>query len=132
MERIVDQVVNPKINSVFLPKVEDVVYRFLGIEKPQRNEKLSSTQLRLNALNLLPTDLEAVSPESDMNDDFMDDEKSADKIDNGVGEKVETGNGDVSKMEDEESPPFEPLEEQPAFIPQEENSVDSHVSGFSG
>lgn len=62
VERIVDQVVNPKISSVFLPKVEEVVYRFLGIQKPEsagtsQNDKVKSE-------DLLPTDLEAVSPES--------------------------------------------------------------------
>ena len=60
VERIVDQVVNPKINTVFLPKVEDVVYRFLGIEKPNREPK---KEIKVD-VDSLPNDLEAVSPES--------------------------------------------------------------------
>jgi hypothetical protein len=38
VERIVDQVVNPKILTVFMPQVEDVVYKFLGIEKPKKGK----------------------------------------------------------------------------------------------
>lgn len=36
VERIVDQVVNPKVHSVFMPQVEDVVYRVQGIPKPEK------------------------------------------------------------------------------------------------
>jgi hypothetical protein len=39
VERIVDQVVNPKILTVFMPQVEDVVYKFLGIEKPKKGKE---------------------------------------------------------------------------------------------
>ncbi|XP_014212179.1 biorientation of chromosomes in cell division protein 1-like 1 [Copidosoma floridanum] len=62
VERIVDQVVNPKVYSNFMPKVEDVVYKFLGIEMPkaQRN---GTCELK----DLLPKDLDPVSPESDRN-----------------------------------------------------------------
>lgn len=35
LDRIVDQVVNPKIVPCFMPKVEDVVYETLNIEKPK-------------------------------------------------------------------------------------------------
>ncbi|CAG5077580.1 Similar to Bod1l: Biorientation of chromosomes in cell division protein 1-like 1 (Mus musculus) [Cotesia congregata] len=62
VERIVDQVVNPKIYSVFLPQVEDVVYKYLGLEKPKR-EKNGGTSIK----DLLPIDLDPVSPESDKN-----------------------------------------------------------------
>lgn len=61
VERIVDQVVNPKINTVFLPKVEDVVYRYLGVERPSHDIK---KELKVEGTDLLPEDLEAVSPES--------------------------------------------------------------------
>ncbi|KAK9501372.1 hypothetical protein O3M35_012107 [Rhynocoris fuscipes] len=44
VDRIVDQVVNPKIYTVFKPKVEDVVYDSLGIPKPK---KLDTTDLNL-------------------------------------------------------------------------------------
>lgn len=62
VERIVDQVVNPKTYSVFMPKIEDVVYKFLGIEKPVR-ENNGTCEYK----DLLPIDLDPVSPESDKN-----------------------------------------------------------------
>ncbi|XP_015114500.1 biorientation of chromosomes in cell division protein 1-like 1 [Diachasma alloeum] len=62
VERIVDQVVNPKIYSVFMPQVEDVVHEFLGLEKPKR-EKNGACGFK----DLLPKDLDPVSPESDKN-----------------------------------------------------------------
>ena len=34
VERIVDQVVNPKVYSTIEPEVEGVIYNVLGIEKP--------------------------------------------------------------------------------------------------
>ena len=62
VERIVDQVVNPKVYNLFLPQVEDVVYKFLGIEKPKPNDSLTCS-----FKDLLPKDLDPVSPESDKN-----------------------------------------------------------------
>ncbi|XP_011641632.1 LOW QUALITY PROTEIN: biorientation of chromosomes in cell division protein 1-like 1 [Pogonomyrmex barbatus] len=62
VERIVDQVVNPKVYSVFMPQIEDVVYKFLGIERPKAKEK-NGCGLK----DLLPKDLDPVSPESDKN-----------------------------------------------------------------
>lgn len=62
VERIVDQVVNPKVYSVFMPQVEDVVYKFLGIERPKAKER-NGCGLK----DLLPKDLDPVSPESDKN-----------------------------------------------------------------
>lgn len=35
VERIVDQVVNPKISTVFRPNIEEMVYKHLGIELPK-------------------------------------------------------------------------------------------------
>ncbi|KAG7201033.1 hypothetical protein KM043_003384 [Ampulex compressa] len=63
VERIVDQVVNPKVYSVFMPQIEDVVYKFLGIERPKVREKNGTCGLK----DLLPKDLDPVSPESDKN-----------------------------------------------------------------
>ncbi|XP_053986680.1 biorientation of chromosomes in cell division protein 1-like 1 [Hylaeus volcanicus] len=63
VERIVDQVVNPKIYSVFMPQIEDVVYKFLGIERPKARERNGACGLK----DLLPKDLDPVSPESDKN-----------------------------------------------------------------
>ncbi|XP_066581237.1 biorientation of chromosomes in cell division protein 1-like 1 [Prorops nasuta] len=64
VERIVDQVVNPKVYSIFMPRIEDVVYEFLGIERPKSKEK-GTTSYGLK--DLLPKDLDPVSPESDKN-----------------------------------------------------------------
>lgn len=63
VERIVDQVVNPKVYSVFMSQIEDVVYKFLGIERPKAKEKNGACGLK----DLLPKDLDPVSPESDKN-----------------------------------------------------------------
>ncbi|XP_012537737.1 biorientation of chromosomes in cell division protein 1-like 1 [Monomorium pharaonis] len=63
VERIVDQVVNPKVYSVFMSQIEDVVYKFLGIERPKIKEKNGACGLK----DLLPKDLDPVSPESDKN-----------------------------------------------------------------
>lgn len=83
----------------------------MGIQKPN---------IKTEQCDLLPTDLEAVSPESEPVD--KKDDKSTDTIQD----------LDESKTEEDESPPFEPLDEQITYVPQEENSVDSHLSGFSG
>jgi len=63
VERIVDQVVNPKVYSVFMSQIEDVVYKFLGMERPKAKEKNGACELT----DLLPKDLDPVSPESDKN-----------------------------------------------------------------
>ncbi|CAK1540900.1 unnamed protein product [Leptosia nina] len=59
VERIVDQVVNPKVATIFVPKVEDLVYNYLGITRKKTLPETSN-----GAVDLLPTDLEAVSPGS--------------------------------------------------------------------
>ncbi|XP_076643931.1 uncharacterized protein LOC143354078 [Halictus rubicundus] len=63
VERIVDQVVHPKVYSVFMHHIEDVVYKYLGIERPKTKEKNGACGLK----DLLPKDLDPVSPESDKN-----------------------------------------------------------------
>nr|XP_022905333.1 lisH domain-containing protein C1711.05-like isoform X1 [Onthophagus taurus] len=114
VERIVDQVVNPKINSIFLPKVSELVYKFFGIRHPTEEKKDSQPS---QSETLLPTDLEAVSPESDKHSELGN---------------IEDQTLDDSKIDEDESPPFEPLEEQGAYVAPEETSIDSHMSGFSG
>lgn len=117
VERIVDQVVNPKINTVFLPIVEDVVYKYLGIEKRQ--------DLTNNVVttDLLPKDLETVSPESENSTKHHDQKDNNDTLNDSLN----------SKIEDDESPPFEPLENtQQAVVLQDETSLDSELSGMSG
>ncbi|KAK0183123.1 hypothetical protein PV327_001193 [Microctonus hyperodae] len=95
VERIVDQVVNPKIYSVFMPQIEDVVYKYLGMEKPKR-EKNGACGLK----DLLPIDLDPVSPESDKNslkdisldsvdtDLIMTDEKNKEENNEDIGDKI--------------------------------------------
>ncbi|XP_023944277.2 biorientation of chromosomes in cell division protein 1-like 1 [Bicyclus anynana] len=61
VERIVDQVVNPKVATVFIPKVEDLVYKVLGITKKKSPSAETSNE---KVEDLLPNDLEAVSPGS--------------------------------------------------------------------
>lgn len=137
VERIVDQVVNPKINSVFLPTIEDISYKFLGIEKPKIIEQqplppLPATHSLPNEFgvsngltfdlgqhNNLPNDLEAVSPESDRCNasKSADSRSQSDEVDN-VNTSIESGNteghnndaADKSMCDDFESPAFEPLE----------------------
>lgn len=65
MERIVDQVVNPKVASVFIPQVEDLVYNYLGIPRKKPAETAGTAETSNGkVVDLLPTDLEAVSPGS--------------------------------------------------------------------
>ena len=39
VDRIVDQIVNPKLNSTFLPEVENVIYNCFGTTKPDENDE---------------------------------------------------------------------------------------------
>ncbi|XP_044754388.1 biorientation of chromosomes in cell division protein 1-like 1 isoform X2 [Coccinella septempunctata] len=106
VERIVDQVVNPKINTVFIPKVDDVMYKFLGIERPKEK---STTPLEINTVHdLLPNDLEAVSPELPEEKDFPKEEIKEIKV-------------------EEMSPRLDNNDR----IMQEENSIDSQSSILS-
>lgn len=121
VERIVDQVVNPKINTVFLPIVEDVLYKYLGIEKRQNPQNTAEIVVP----DLLPKDLEAVSPGSVQSLKQVDQKDTIDSLNDSLN----------SKIDEDESPPFEPLEATnvvtvPAL--QEETSVDSELSGISG
>lgn len=64
VERIVDQVVNPKVASVFIPQVEDLVYNYLGISRKKSVPTTDTSDGKISTEDLLPTDLEAVSPGS--------------------------------------------------------------------
>lgn len=133
VERIVDQVVNPKIATIFHPKVEEIVYKYLGIEKttstspstnttPNNNFGASSTKnfneyLQVE-VNLLPTDLEAVSPDSE--------KKSVSDMSETVEEIKENENfiaESEDKVEDFESPPFERLEELEKEVKEDKKNV---------
>lgn len=92
--QVVDQVVNPKLNTNFVPKIEDVAYKFLGIERPSLNIKL---KVEIDTDIQLPVcDLEQVSPDS---------EKSQS---NSKPEHFYLYDYDV-KNDDLESPAFEPI-----------------------
>lgn len=81
VERIVDQVVNPKVATVFIPQVEDLVYNYLGIPRKKTTE-LETTETKSE--NLLPIELEAVSPGSvksnDDKNETMNPESNAEKM----------------------------------------------------
>lgn len=87
VERIVDQVVNPKVASVFIPQVEDLVYNYLGIarKKPAETGGMAETSY-VKAGDLLPTDLEAVSPGSVKSND---DKSEMMDISNSIDEKMD-------------------------------------------
>ncbi|XP_045516525.1 biorientation of chromosomes in cell division protein 1-like 1 isoform X1 [Pieris brassicae] len=82
VERIVDQVVNPKLATVFVPKVEDLVYDYLGITR-----KKNSVETSNGIADLLPTDLEAVSPGSVKSNDDKDEPMEVDGISEPVYEQ---------------------------------------------
>ncbi|XP_016950222.1 histone-lysine N-methyltransferase SETD1B isoform X2 [Drosophila biarmipes] len=83
VDQIVDQVVNPKVATIFEPKIESIVYKYLGITPPPppppRPAMLPAPPLppfpgHMNGSSLLnvettagllPTDLEQISPDSD-------------------------------------------------------------------
>ncbi|XP_030754572.1 biorientation of chromosomes in cell division protein 1-like 1 isoform X2 [Sitophilus oryzae] len=123
VERIVDQVVNPKINTVFLPKVEDVVYRYLGLEIPNRDSR--KEELKVDVTDLLPNDLEAVSPES-VHDQSLNVSSDNKQVNTELNEN--SLNSSNTKTEEDESPAFELLEENTKFSLHNENSVDLNSS----
>uniref|UniRef100_A0A2M4AIC7 BOD1/SHG1 domain-containing protein n=1 Tax=Anopheles triannulatus TaxID=58253 RepID=A0A2M4AIC7_9DIPT len=138
VERIVDQVVNPKISTIFLPKVEELVYNYLGIEKPKSSVNGNETARGESLLE----DLEAVSPDSDKKSEGsltppqpaaetehmeVDMEIDDDDDEAGVEEEVD----DSKEQDDFESPAFEPLEvRSPSKMKEEAN--DSNSSAISG
>ncbi|GAB0092891.1 hypothetical protein DMENIID0001_079410 [Sergentomyia squamirostris] len=132
VDRIVDQVVNPKISTVFLPHIEDIVYKYLGIEKPLVKPKDEPVFMEQNGeiqVDLLPTDLlEAVSPDSDKKSHCSEDVKEEITEEEIVPELNESND----KMDDDESPPFEPLEGRPVSPADHKESQDSHASEISG
>lgn len=102
VERIVDQVVNPKINTVFLPRIEDISYEYMGVDKP-KDRRMKGLKLDTTQLGFLPTlDLEQVSPDSSSKSKSPENEfNAADDLQRQLDESDD-------KMEDFESPAFEP------------------------
>jgi hypothetical protein len=111
VSRIVDTVVEQKVNY-FQSKVEEILYKYVGIEKPIKEEKQNGTSLEVD--NLLPTDLEleqVSSPESDKKEQI--EEEICDEDD------------------DFESPAFEPIEQIKQEPEKMENSNLSEISGLT-
>ncbi|KAI9580394.1 biorientation of chromosomes in cell division protein 1-like 1 isoform X1 [Glossina fuscipes] len=121
VERIVDQVVNPKIGSIFQPRIEEIAYKYLGIP-PKKYEPpppplmhplpplpMGGQPLKVQTSDLLPNDLEQVSPDSD---------KATVKSEGqGEGEcDMEIENDNRTQDDDDESPPFEPLGNEEKLI----------------
>lgn len=103
IESIVDQVVNPKLTTNFGPKIEDVAYKFMGIEKPSLSMNL---KLDIDTDMPLPVyDLEQVSPESDKSHES----KYAARL-NTNSDGYHMHDDFDGKNEDLESPAFEPIE----------------------
>ncbi|XP_050341304.1 biorientation of chromosomes in cell division protein 1-like 1 [Bactrocera neohumeralis] len=117
VERIVDQVVNPKIGTVFQPRIEEITYKYLGLPPPPVKHEppppimhplpplpLTGPPLKIETSSLLPTGLEQVSPDSDkatVKSECYGDDPSVMDMDVDVDDKTAD--------EDDESPPFEPL-----------------------
>lgn len=127
VERIVDQVVNPKISTVFHPKIEEIVYNYLGIEKPKPVLNGDGGDMDVQT-DFLPEDLEAVSPDSDK-------KSSSTSSDIAIKPEPNANDGELNEskeaMEDFESPAFEPLETRPPSQVKNESN-DSHASAISG
>lgn len=148
VERIVDQVVNPKISTIFLPKIEEIAYKYLGIEKPKPSEsKLAAMNAAAAASELANgyievktdfphTDLEAVSPDSDRSNHNRSSSSENLNISSG-SVKLELLNDSIDKMDDFESPAFEPIEGRLSSAMSmkdghDEDGDNSKLSGISG
>lgn len=92
-------------------KVEEILYQYVGLERPIKKEKTNGALVI--ETDLLPTDLEQVSPDSDMKSEVKD-------------EEVEE---EIVEDEDFESPAFEPIE--PITAEKNENSNLSAISGLT-
>ncbi|CAH2229181.1 jg14901 [Pararge aegeria aegeria] len=109
VERIVDQVVNPKVATVFIPKVEDLVYKVLGITRKKSPSAETSNE---KVEDLLPNDLEAVSPGSVKIDD-----------DKNEAMDVDVSQDDNMDIEDEKSK-LEEKQDSNNFESEKENTRD--------
>ncbi|KAH8277416.1 hypothetical protein KR026_010651 [Drosophila bipectinata] len=148
VDQIVDQVVNPKVATIFEPKIESIVYKYLGITPPPppparptllpapplppfAGHMNGSSMLKVEtAAGLMPTDLEQISPDSDratVKSDVKEESKEEDDLPPGVDDR---------NFDDDTSPSYEPVSEDKADSRKEElnngsiNNSDS-VNGVS-
>ncbi|KAJ0170685.1 hypothetical protein K1T71_013457 [Dendrolimus kikuchii] len=120
VERIVDQVVNPKVASVFIPQVEDLVYNYLGIARKKPVPETSNGKIIEN--DLLPTDLEAVSPGSvKSNDDKVE---PMDEVKDESMDIDEVDKTDKIEIKEDSSTAFE-------IVEKEKTEQDTVLSGIS-
>nr|CAG4652074.1 EOG090X0B7I [Triops cancriformis] len=82
VERIVEQVVNPKVVPTFRPTIEDMVYNFLGMEKPARKPEPPKVEEKdippspppddppKNELSIAPIELEPIVSSPDVEEEF--------------------------------------------------------------
>lgn len=92
IERIVDQVINPKLNSNFAPKIGEVACKFLGMENKFKNIKLE-----INAdIEPATIELDQLSPESELSN-IIPSSTNRNHVEN------------IGKSFDLESPVFEPI-----------------------
>ncbi|XP_075231167.1 uncharacterized protein LOC142330030 isoform X2 [Lycorma delicatula] len=124
VERIVDQVVNPKICQVFLPQVKEVVYECLGIKKPKPKELSAGTSVALTASNLPPKREASVNLEKS-NDNIVTSTKPQVPVDSlNVKEFKNLSKG--CRNEKNILAPLNIIEDVLS-----DNSFDSHVSGIT-
>ncbi|XP_037967363.2 biorientation of chromosomes in cell division protein 1-like 1 [Plutella xylostella] len=108
VERIVDQVVNPKVASVFIPQVEELVYSYLGIPRRRGAGAAGGAGVAggaggaaRGAGGLLPPDLEAVSPGSVHSDEDNKEEQAMDTSSTDPGDKMEVDVQAKEEIKDE-------------------------------
>lgn len=104
--------VNPKVASVFIPQVEDLVYNYLGISRKKSVTSTETSNGKLNTDDLLPEDLEAVSPGSVKSNDekaeAMDEdinEENKMEVDIKVDENSSNFKIEKPKIEGDSQPP---------------------------
>ncbi|CAG5020863.1 unnamed protein product [Parnassius apollo] len=118
VERIVDQVVNPKVASVFIPQVEDLVYNYLGITRKKSVPNAETSNGKIE--DLLPTDLEAVSPGSVKSNDDKNEQMDIE------ANVVEETNYEKMEVDKEEKPKSEIKDEVTTGL--EVNNVEKEKS----
>lgn len=98
-------------------KVEEILYHYVGIEKPAKKEKLEMLVVKTDLLPPMD-DLEQVSPDSDKVSEDANNELKGDEIEEEIVD------------EEFESPAFEPIES--ILLEKNENSHHSDLSAISG